>query len=36
MQAADEDGAAREMHDHLEFLVPYYETAWRHARRPGE
>lgn len=36
VQAADEDGAAREMHDHLEFLVPYYETAWRRARRPGK
>lgn len=33
VQAADEDGAAREMHDHLAFLVPYYEKAWRRARR---
>jgi len=31
--AADEDGAAQEMHDHLAFLVPYYEKAWRKARR---
>lgn len=35
IEAADEDGAAREMHEHLAFLVPYYEKAWRHARRPG-
>lgn len=33
VQAADQDGAAREMHDHLAFLVPYYERAWRKARR---
>ena len=33
VHAADEDGAAREMHDHLAFLVPYYEKAWRNARR---
>lgn len=33
IDAADEDGAAREMHDHLAFLVPYYEKAWRNARR---
>jgi len=33
VHAADEDGAAREMHDHLAFLVPYYEKAWRKARR---
>jgi GntR family transcriptional repressor for pyruvate dehydrogenase complex len=36
VHAADEDCAAREMHDHLEFLVPYYEKAWRRARRFGE
>ncbi len=35
VHAADEDGAAREMHDHLAFLVPYYEKAWRNARRSG-
>ena len=34
VHAADEDAAASEMHDHLAFLVPYYEKAWRHARRP--
>jgi len=33
VQAADEDAAAREMHDHLTFLVPYYEKAWTKARR---
>ena len=33
VRARDEDGAAREMHDHLAFLVPYYEKAWRNARR---
>lgn len=32
---ADEDGAAAEMRDHLAFLVPYYERAWRAARRRG-
>jgi DNA-binding FadR family transcriptional regulator len=36
VEAADEDGAASEMHTHLEFLVPFYEKAWRHARRPGD
>ncbi|MFN8187716.1 MAG: FCD domain-containing protein [Gaiellales bacterium] len=29
--AADEDGAASEMRRHLEFLVPFYERAWRDA-----
>ena len=33
VHSADEDGAAREMRDHLAFLVPYYEKAWRNARR---
>jgi len=33
VDAADEDAAAQEMHDHLAFLVPYYEKAWRNARR---
>ncbi len=32
-EAGDEDAAAREMHDHLAFLVPYYEKAWTKARR---
>ncbi len=36
IEAADEDGAANEMNQHLEFLVPFYEKAWRHARRPGD
>jgi len=36
VEAADEDGAANEMVEHLEFLVPFYEKAWRHARRPGD
>lgn len=36
VEAADEDGAASEMHAHLQFLVPFYEKAWRHARRPGD
>lgn len=31
--AGDEDGAAREMHAHLEFLRPRYEQAWE--RRPA-
>lgn len=30
---ADEDAAAAEMVDHLAFLVPYYERAWRDAHR---
>jgi DNA-binding FadR family transcriptional regulator len=34
VEAADEDAAAREMHDHLAFLVPYYEKAWKAARLP--
>lgn len=33
VDAADEEGAAQEMRDHLAFLVPYYEKAWRNARR---
>ncbi|MGH3066060.1 MAG: FCD domain-containing protein, partial [Gaiellaceae bacterium] len=33
VRAADEDGAARAMYDHLAFLVPYYEKAWVKARR---
>ncbi|HET9242376.1 MAG TPA: FCD domain-containing protein [Gaiella sp.] len=34
VEAGDEDGAAREMNDHLAFLVPYYEKAWKAARLP--
>ena len=33
VEAGDEDGAGREMHRHLEFLVPFYEKAWRDLRR---
>lgn len=33
VEAADEDAAAAEMHDHLAFLVPYYEKAWKAAPR---
>ena len=33
IDAADEDASAQEMRDHLAFLVPYYEKAWRNARR---
>lgn len=29
IRAGDADGAAREMHDHLGFLRPYYERAWK-------
>ena len=32
--AGDEDAAAAEMHDHLAFLVPYYEKAWKAAPLP--
>ena len=28
----DEDARGREMHDHVEFLGPYYEKAWRDVR----
>jgi DNA-binding FadR family transcriptional regulator len=31
--AGDEDGAGAQMHDHLQFLRPYYEHAWRAAAR---
>lgn len=34
VEAGDEDSAAAEMHDHLAFLVPYYEKAWKAARIP--
>jgi GntR family transcriptional repressor for pyruvate dehydrogenase complex len=33
VEAGDEDRAGREMHRHLEFLVPFYEKAWRDLRR---
>jgi DNA-binding FadR family transcriptional regulator len=33
IEARDEDAAAGEMHDHVEYLRPYYEKAWREARR---
>jgi DNA-binding FadR family transcriptional regulator len=29
IEAADEDAAAAEMQSHIEFLVPFYERAWR-------
>ena len=32
IDAEDEDGAASEMASHLEFLVPYYEKAWKERR----
>ncbi|MFN0155016.1 MAG: FadR/GntR family transcriptional regulator [Gaiella sp.] len=32
IDAADEDAAAAEMTSHLEFLVPYYEKAWKERR----
>lgn len=34
VEAGDEDDAAREMHEHLAFLLPYYEKAWKAARLP--
>ena len=33
VEAGDEDAAAAEMHDHLAFLVPYYEKAWKASPR---
>jgi DNA-binding FadR family transcriptional regulator len=33
--AGDAEAAAIEMRDHLEFLRPYYEKAWRAVRRSG-
>jgi DNA-binding FadR family transcriptional regulator len=33
VDAQDTSAAAAEMHAHLEFLVPYYERAWRDSRR---
>lgn len=35
IEARDEDAAGGEMHDHVEYLRPYYEKAWREARRPA-
>ena len=32
VEAGDEDAAGSEMQDHLAFLVPYYENAWKAAR----
>jgi DNA-binding FadR family transcriptional regulator len=32
IDARDEDAAGGEMHDHVEFLRPYYEKAWREVR----
>lgn len=31
--AGDDDAAAGEMHDHLQYLRPFYEKAWRAVRR---
>lgn len=33
IDAGDADAAAAEMHEHLEFLVPFYERAWRDLSR---
>jgi DNA-binding FadR family transcriptional regulator len=33
VEAGDEDAAAREMLEHLAFLRPMYEKAWRYAKR---
>ncbi len=35
VEAGDEDAAGAEMRDHLAFLVPYYEKAWKAARLPA-
>ena len=32
VDAGDEDAAGAEMEDHLAFLVPYYEKAWKATR----
>jgi DNA-binding FadR family transcriptional regulator len=34
IEKGDEDAAGGQMYDHLEFLRPYYERAWRAATRP--
>lgn len=36
ISAGDADGAASEMQSHLEFLVPFYERAWRDLGRVGQ
>jgi DNA-binding FadR family transcriptional regulator len=33
IEAGDDDAAAGEMHDHLQYLRPFYEKAWRTVRR---
>jgi GntR family transcriptional repressor for pyruvate dehydrogenase complex len=33
IEAGDEDAAGGEMHDHIEFLRPFYEKAWRDLRK---
>jgi DNA-binding FadR family transcriptional regulator len=35
IEAGDRDAAGGEMHDHLEYLRPFYEKAWRRVRRAG-
>jgi DNA-binding FadR family transcriptional regulator len=35
VEHGDERGAEEQMRDHLEWLRPYYERAWRAAGRPG-
>jgi DNA-binding FadR family transcriptional regulator len=35
VEAGDEAGAAEQMRDHLAFLRPMYEKAWRYAEQPG-
>ena len=33
IEAGDEDAAGGEMHDHVEFLRPFYEKAWRNLKK---
>jgi DNA-binding FadR family transcriptional regulator len=33
IEAGDEDAAGEQMYDHLEYLRPFYEKAWRSVRR---
>jgi DNA-binding FadR family transcriptional regulator len=35
IDAGDESGARGQMYEHLEFLRPYYEQAWRRVRARG-
>ena len=35
VEAGDAEAAGEQMHDHLEYLRPYYEKAWRHAVAAG-